>query len=630
MLKKIELLSPAKNLEYGKIAIQHGADAVYIGATKFGARQNASNSIIDIEALTKYAHIYNAKVYVTLNTILFDNELEEVRKICYDLYSCGVDALIVQDMALLEIDLPPIKLHSSTQTNNYELDRIKFLSESGFKRIILARELSIIEIEKIRQNTDCELECFIHGALCVCFSGQCYLSYILNKRSGNRGNCSQPCRLSYDLFNKNGKILKKDSYLLSLKDFNASNHIERLIKAGITTFKIEGRLKDKIYLKNVTAYYRNLLDTLFEKTNCYEKSSSGKTTFFFTPDLERSFNRGYTDYFLDNIRKKNGSLLSQKSIGKEIGKVLNNKDKKDKYIFIDSKYKISNGDGLCYFDNTNKLSGFLVNKVIDKNKILPNKEIIIKKNTKIFRNYDFKFNKLLNNNTCERKININIFFEYSVNGFILTVIDEDDIKIIIETSINKTIAINKIQTINTIKTQLSKLKSTPFTINSFKIKTENIYFIPINILNDTRRKMVNMLIENRVNYFEQIEKLSNKKTNKKTNKNQYLNIIDYTFNIVNKKALDFYRKHYNTNNKYEFGIEQTNNFSNKILMRTKHCIKFELEQCPIYFKQNEDFKKKLFLKQGKNILSLEFDCKNCQMLIKSINKFNNSILNFHK
>ena len=626
MLKKIELLSPAKNLEYGKIAIQHGADAVYIGATKFGARQNASNSIIDIEALTKYAHIYNAKVYVTLNTILFDNELEEVRKICYDLYSCGVDALIVQDMALLEIDLPPIKLHASTQTNNYELDRIKFLSESGFKRIILARELSIIEIEKIRQNTDCELECFIHGALCVCFSGQCYLSYILNKRSGNRGNCSQPCRLSYDLFNKNGKILKKDSYLLSLKDFNASNHIERLIKAGITTFKIEGRLKDKIYLKNVTAYYRNLLDTLFEKTNWYEKSSSGKTTFFFTPDLERSFNRGYTDYFLDNIRKKNGSLLSQKSIGKEIGKVLNNKDKKDKYIFIDSKYKISNGDGLCYFDNTNKLSGFLVNKVIDKNKILPNKEIIIKKNTKIFRNYDFKFYKLLNNNTCERKININIFFEYSVNGFILTVIDEDDIKIIIETSINKTIAINKIQTINTIKTQLSKLKSTPFTINSFKIKTENIYFIPINILNDTRRKMVNMLIENRVNYFEQIEKLSNKKTNK----NQYLNIIDYTFNIVNKKALDFYKKHYNTNNKYEFGIEQTNNFSNKILMRTKHCIKFELEQCPIYFKQNEDFKKKLFLKQGKNILSLEFDCKNCQMLIKSINKFNNSILNFHK
>ena len=291
----LELLAPAKNLEYGREAVNHGADALYIGAPAFGARAAATNTIEDIDQLVRYAHLYGSKVFATVNTLLFDDEIESAVQMIYRLYDFGVDALIIQDMGLLECDLPPIELHASTQCHNATIERVKFMERVGFKRVILARETSIEQMRAIRKDTTVDLEAFVHGALCVCYSGQCYMSQYLNSRSGNRGCCSQPCRSAYDLYDGNGRQLIKDRHLLSLKDFDASQQLGDMIYAGITSFKIEGRLKDLSYVKNVTAYYRQLLDSMMSG---HTPASSGKSVFYFTPDMSRTFNRGYTDYFL--------------------------------------------------------------------------------------------------------------------------------------------------------------------------------------------------------------------------------------------------------------------------------------------------------------------------------------------
>ena len=286
---KLELLAPAKNLDFGREAINHGADALYIGAPAFGARQAATNSIEDIEALVKYAHLFGSKVFATVNTLLFDDELEPAVQMICQLYNIGVDALIIQDLGLLECDLPPIELHASTQCHNATVERVKFMESVGFKRVILARETSLEQMRAVREATNVELEAFVHGALCVSYSGQCYMSQYLNQRSGNRGCCSQPCRSTYDLLTEEGRTVMKNRHLLSLKDFNASQHVGSMIDAGISSFKIEGRLKDLSYVKNITAYYRQLLDSMMDD---HERASSGRTTIFFTPDPERTFNRG--------------------------------------------------------------------------------------------------------------------------------------------------------------------------------------------------------------------------------------------------------------------------------------------------------------------------------------------------
>ena len=310
----LELLSPAKNYEQGREAINHGADAVYIGAPAFGARVAAGNTVEDIERLARYAHLYHARVFVTVNTLLFDNEIDDAVRLLHQLYNAGADAAIIQDLGLLECDLPPIELHASTQTHNAALPRIQFLEKTGFSRVILARETSLEQMQEIRRHTSVDLETFIQGALCVSYSGQCYLSQYLNNRSGNRGCCSQPCRSAYDLCDSHGNILRKDQHLLSLKDFSAANRLLDMINAGITSFKIEGRLKDMSYVKNVTAYYRQLLDSIMEGKPDLTPASSGSCRFFFTPDLEKTFNRGFTDYFLRQ-RQPMATLTSQKSMG---------------------------------------------------------------------------------------------------------------------------------------------------------------------------------------------------------------------------------------------------------------------------------------------------------------------------
>src|ERR1035437_7905969 len=321
ILKQLELLAPAKNYDIGKAAIDCGADAVYIGAPQFGARSAAANSISDIERLCNYAHQYNAKIFVALNTLLYDRELEDAVRMIHELYNVGTDALIIQDMALMEADLPPIPLHASTQTNNLDIEKILFLEKAGLSRVVLGRESSLDEIKMIRNNTNVELESFVHGSLCVSHSGQCYLSHTMTGRSANRGECAQPCRLPYDLEDANGEIIARNKFLLSLKDLNLSSSIEELIDAGITSFKIEGRLKDISYVRNVTTYYRKQIDKAIAKSEGYCKASNRTVFHHFDADLGKTFNRGYTDFFISGRHSDILSIDTPESTGKLIGKV---------------------------------------------------------------------------------------------------------------------------------------------------------------------------------------------------------------------------------------------------------------------------------------------------------------------
>ena len=356
----LELLSPARNLECGRAAVNHGADAVYIGGPQFGARAAAANPLSDIEQLVQHAHLFKARVYIALNTLFTDSELEKAVKLIHRYYDMGVDALIIQDMGLLECDLPPISLHASTQTDNRTAKKVRFLEDVGFEQVVLARELSLKQIREIRRATTVPLEVFIHGALCVSYSGQCYISERIAGRSANRGECAQFCRHAFTLKDRHGRIVSKDRYLLSLKDLNRSHSLEELIEAGVSSFKIEGRLKDAGYVKNVTAYYRQLLDDILEGQPGLSPSSSGQCVFSFTPDPAKSFNRGRTEYFLKQQRDQAGSIDSPKSLGEKIGPV----GGAEKSSFtIQSDTVLANGDGLCYFDSNGILIGLKANRV---------------------------------------------------------------------------------------------------------------------------------------------------------------------------------------------------------------------------------------------------------------------------
>ena len=381
MKKKIEILAPAKNLVQGMAAINAGADAVYIGAPQFGARSNATNSVEDIEELVKYAHLFKAQVFVVINTILYDQELADCKKLIHQLYAIGVDALIVQDMSLMEMDLPPIVIHASTQANNRDPQHVKFLADAGMKRVVLARELNLDQIKEISSATDVELEFFVSGALCVSFSGNCYMSIAGGERSANRGSCAQNCRLPYNLTDGTGKTLIANSHLLSIKDLDLSDQLPNLIEAGITSFKIEGRLKDMVYVKNNTSYLRKKLDTFLENNESYQKASSGKTIYNFEAEMDRSFNRGYTDYFVNKRTEKIGSWESPKSQGQLIGKLI--ETKANGYI-IENHNKLNNGDGLYFINENNEPDGVQINTIIN-DVVVPNTIKSIKPGTIIYR-----------------------------------------------------------------------------------------------------------------------------------------------------------------------------------------------------------------------------------------------------
>lgn len=602
-LSTLELLAPAKNYEQGKAAIDHGADAVYIGAPSFGARVAANNSIEDIERLAKYAHLFHSKVFVTVNTLLHDKEVEEAVALCHQLYDCGCDALILQDLGLLECDLPPIELHASTQTHNLDPQRIKFMEQVGFKRVILARECSLEQMRSIREQTTVELEAFVQGALCVSYSGQCYLSQYLNQRSGNRGCCSQPCRSAYDLYNADGKELIHNEHLLSLKDFSAAEHIGSMIDAGITSFKIEGRLKDLSYVKNVTAYYRQLLDNMMSKHKGYEAASSGHCTFYFTPDLEKTFNRGFTDYFL-NGRHNIASHATQKSLGKYLGTVISNASNS---LTIKTSEQIHTGDGLCFFDDEG-LDGFLVNQV-DGNRVVPNNMPRISIGTKIWRNHDHLFEKALQGVSGSRKIDVTLMLSANEDKIQLEIEDADGCRATATMDHAATPAVHAEKAREQIVRQLSKLGDTPFTATHIIDNTPTPLFIPAAVINELRRKATERLISIRIQHFAQ------KPTPYTPNNSPYFEKdLDYRANVLNEKCRQFYERHGSCVK--EWGVERSLDYRSKALMTTKYCLRYELGQC-LRCKNNKtidpDYRSDLYLHNNGRRFLLRFDCQRCEM-----------------
>ena len=603
----LELLSPAKNLEQGREAVNHGADALYIGAPAFGARVAAGNSIEEIEQLATYAHRYHARVYATVNTLLFDEEVDVAVRLLHQLYNAGVDAAIIQDLGLLECNLPPIELHASTQTHNASIERVKFMEQVGFARVILARETSLEQMKALRQATHVELEAFVQGALCVSYSGQCYLSQFINGRSGNRGCCSQPCRSAYDLVDAQGCVLRKDQHLLSLRDFSAAQQLQRIADAGITSFKIEGRLKDMAYVKNVTAYYRQLLDNMMSHDGNYRPASSGKCTFFFTPDLEKTFNRGFTDYFLRG-RQPMATLTTQKSLGKRLGKVTR-LDRNS--ITIDTREALTPGDGLCFFSHKGELVGFQVNHVQGRT-FQPNRMPDgLAVGTLLWRNNDQAFERQLQGRTAERKIDVDAILSDTPDGLMLTLTDGDGTRANATVICDKQPAQNPEKAQEQIVRQLSKTGDTPFRIARFENRCPQPWFLPAALLNDLRRQALTQLEEASV--ADHLARRGHCPTiaERQENSTPYFEtILDYRANILNTKAETFYRRH--GVKEMVYGLEKTLDYDGKALMTTKYCLRYELDMC---LKEHPETAGDLFLRNNRNRFRLVFDCRQCEMQI---------------
>ncbi|MFH0976923.1 MAG: U32 family peptidase [Spirochaetota bacterium] len=607
-MRKIELLAPAKNLETGIAAINFGADAVYIGAQKFSARAAAANSIDDIGKLIKHAHLYNAKVYAAVNTILYNDELEDAERLITDLYNRGIDAIIIQDMGILEMSIPPVPIHASTQADNFDIERIKFLDKTGFSRIVLARELSIQQIKEIRGSTSCELEVFIHGALCVSLSGRCYMSASMGGRSANRGECAQPCRKSYILRDAAGEIVSGHKYPLSLKDLNQTANLQDIIDAGADSLKIEGRLKDINYVKNITAHYRIAIDNILEgKTDC-TKASSGKVYFDFTPDPFRTFNRGYTDYFLKNKSLHSSESIrsydTPKSLGKLMGRV---SETGSNWFRIESSEKINNGDGLAFFDNNMNLTGVKVNRA-DADKIYPLSMNGIYKDAIVYRNNDAAFEKTLSLSKTERKIDVALILAETDNGFKLTLTDEDGYFSSSEISSSKDISRSDKADYEQIKKQLSKLGGTIFAASDIKIMFSENYFLPVSILNELRRNAVWKLLETRkANYkvkHSEIKKTQTIYPNKK---------IDFRYNVSNHLAEEFYKRHCAEEIEKAFEISPFR--IDGPLMTTRLCLKHENNLCQKNPGNKSKYIEPFYLIDNNVKYRIEFDCKNCMMLI---------------
>ena len=603
--RKIELLAPARNLECGIEAINHGADAVYIGAPKFGARAAAVNSLEDIAALVEYAHLYNVRIYVTVNTILKEEELKETEEMIRELYRIGVDALIVQDMAIAKLELPPIPLHASTQMDNRTVDKVRFLRDAGFRQVVLARELSLREIGKIHEACpDIPLEVFVHGALCVSYSGQCYVSQACFGRSANRGECAQFCRLPFSLVDAEGKMIAKDKHLLSLKDLNQSEELEALLDAGASSLKIEGRLKDVSYVKNVTAAYRQKLDAIFARRKEYTRASSGKCRFDFKPQLDKSFSRGFTHYFLHGRSKDIFSLDTPKSLGEEMGTM---KESRGNYLTVAGVKSFSNGDGVCYLDEQGRLQGFRINRV-DGNKLYPQEMPRIKPRTMLYRNFDQEFERILARKSSERKIAVCILLAENNFGFSLTMTDEDDNSVTLTLPRDREPA--RTPQADNLKNQLAKLGNTPFEAERIDIDFSENWFIPASVLSELRRQLVEQLIiARKVNYRRELAVW------KPTTHTFPQQTLSYLGNVMNTRAASFYQDH---------GVKEVEPAYEKqpveaaVLMFCKHCLRYSMGWCPIHQRERSPYKEPYYLvgTDGKKF-RLSFDCKNCQMKVSA-------------
>lgn len=603
----LELLAPAKDLTTGQAALLHGADAVYIGAPKYGARSAVGNSIEDIAKLSAFAHQFRSKVYVTVNTLLFDEECSEAEAMLWECYAAGVDAFIIQDLAFLEMNLPPIAIHASTQMHNFSARRIAFLQDVGFRRAVLARELSIAEIKDIhRQAPHIELEAFIHGALCSSLSGQCYLSQFLTQRSGNRGVCAQPCRSFYTLKNAAGKTLVENAGLLSTKDFSANDFLEKMILSGIRSFKIEGRLKDLTYVKNITAFYHRRLNEIIAKyPQDYARASQGNVNLNFTPNPSHSFNRGFTSFYLSGKNDYSGGFQT-KSIGEYIGTV---KEIKNFDITLTTSQTLHNGDGLCFFTG-HSMKGFSVNAV-HNNRITPNKPLHIKKGTRIFRNKNIVFEKQLAQPTATRKLPITAVVSENSQGFSLTLKDQEGNQGNAHIHTTKEPAKNTTKFKENLQQILGKSGNTIFTLQHIDVQISHPCFLPLSEWNALRRNALEDLEKNRAKAYQRPHIIH------KTNTVPYPEKqIDYRHNITNSKAAQFYQRHGVTS--FEWGYElggNTQKKDKKELMLSRNCIRFQLGKCPIHQTFDPDYQEPLFLDDNHHRYRVTFDCKHCLMSI---------------
>jgi putative protease len=607
--RHLELLSPAKNADFGIEAINHGADAVYIGGPAYGARAKAPNSVEDIAKLVKHAHRFNAEVFVTLNTIFHDNELEGARAIVYQLYDAGVDALIVQDMGLIEMDLPPIQLHASTQTDIRTIEKARFLDQVGFSQIVLARELNLKTIQQISDVTTCNLEFFVHGALCVAFSGQCFISHAHTGRSANRGECSQECRLPYRLEDSQGRVIGNDKHYLSMKDNDQSVNLRALIGAGISSFKIEGRYKDLPYVKNATAHYRQLLDEILIDMPEYAKTSTGLTTFSFRPQPEKTFNRSATDYFVNGRKADIGAFDTPKFSGEEVGKVT--KVMKD-HFEVDSQIDLHNGDGLCFFDVHKELVGMRINTAEGK-RLTPNEmPEDMRRGMTIYRNRDHAFMRLLEKDSAIRKIPVDMQLYETPEGFELSVTDSDGLGVTVFCRIEKQSAQQVEKAEESLRENLAKLGGTDFVAKTISLNLSQPWFVPASTINGLRRNAIEQLAQVRTESYKRPEKRL--PVNPPAIYPE--DTLSYLANVYNKKARVFYEKH---GVKMIAAAYEANQELDEVpLMITKHCLRFSHGMCPKEAKgvigvQGTVTAEPMTLINGNDKFTLKFDCRPCEM-----------------
>jgi len=608
--KPLELLAPAKNADFGMEAIIHGADAVYIGGPAFGARSSAGNKVSDIARLTAFAHRFNARVLVALNTILKDDEIEDARRLAWQLFDAGADALIVQDMGLFELDLPPIELHASTQTDIRSLEKAKFLEDVGFSQIVLARELSLEQIRRIAEQTEVALEFFVHGALCVSYSGLCNISHAHTGRSANRGDCSQACRLPYSLADEAGQLIAEDKHLLSMKDNNQSDNLRALIGAGITSFKIEGRLKDLSYVKNITAHYRTRLDEIIAETPGYRRSSSGRSTFFFTPQPEKTFNRGSTDYFVNDRKADIGAFESPKFVGEAIGKVTRlGRDSFD----VTSSAPLHNGDGISYYDADRDLVGLRINRA-EKSGVgfrlwptltdgrLPADLLV---GTAIYRNRDQEFERQLEKKSAERRVPLALRFAETPDGFVLQMTDDEGISAVATLPHAKEAAQNAERALATIRENLGKLGTTVYSAETIELALSAPWFLPASALNALRRDAAEALDAARLAAYRRPVRRPAVEPPVAYPEDA----LTYLGNVYNEKARAFYARH--GVSLIESAYECNEEKGEVSLMITKHCLRFSFNLCPKEVKGIRP--DPMTLINGKEKLTLRFDCKRCEM-----------------
>lgn len=610
-MRKIELLAPARNVDTGIEAILHGADAVYIGGPGFGARAAAGNSVDDIRRLCAFAHFFQAKVYVTLNTILYDDELPEVEKMVHALYEAGVDALITQDLALLSLGLPPIPLHASTQMDNCTPEKARTLEAAGYSQIVLARELSLDQIRHIHNATSLPLEAFVHGALCVSYSGRCYASEYCFGRSANRGRCAQFCRLAFDLVDADGNTLEANKHLLSLRDMNRGQSLEEMMDAGVSSFKIEGRLKDTAYVKNVTAYYRQAIDNILaHRRNDYCRSSIGITEITFKPHLAKSFNRGFTEYFLHQRSRDLWNFVTPKSMGEYVGEV--HRVRKRSFL-LDGSVPVNNGDGLVFVNSQQKLEGFRANRV-EGREVFPLKMPHINPSTSLYRNEDRKWEMALARSTARRILPIDILFAETANGYTLSVsLPASDAHGASEELCRCTFAMElrkaqKPQRDNIIR-NLSKLGDTAFTAHDVRIRTQGERFIPVSQLSEMRR----MLVEAATAALLCRHEAAREQRRNPSGHFEIDSSLPFTSNIANRLALQWSKVHGAQSVAPAFEVRQPHEAA---LMTCRHCLRYAFGQCPKDTGHRLSWREPLSLRlPDGRLFPLRFDCSRCEMQV---------------